>query len=103
MTTKEDYEEIGKTKDGEAVYRSKENGSICTEKDGRFVLSTHQEIEEVGMAVIEDSFRNTQIWIPTDERLDGKKMFRNSRGGHLAVRTGKNRMEAVLEAEEIIK
>ena len=96
MTTKEDYEKLGRTHAGEAVYRNRRDGCISTEKDHSYlVLSTHREIEEAGMAVIEDSFRNTEIWIPTGERVDRRKVFRYSKDGRLAIRTGKNRMKVI--------
>ena len=98
MTTKDDYQEIGRTKDGERVLRNRKNGCICTEKDNLYrTLSTRKEMEEVGIALIEESCGGMQVWIPIGERPDGKKTFGNTKDGRLAVRTGKNRMELIEE------
>lgn len=96
MDSKEEYEEIGKTKNGEKVYRSNKNSCICTEKDYSYlVLATPQEIEEAGLMIIEESCRDMEIWILTDVEFNGKKLFRNSKDGQLAVRIGKNRLEKI--------
>jgi len=108
MTTKEEYQEIGTTREGERVYRSTKDGYICTEKDNSYLVhSTHRDMEEAGMAVIEESCGGMQVWIPTGGRimyndLHGGirpvKIFRNTRDGHLAVRLNKNRMVLIEEA-----
>ena len=99
MTTKEEYQEIGTTREGERVYRSTRDGCVCTEKDNSYLVhSTQREMEEVGIALIEESCRDMQVWIPIGERPDGKKTFGNTRDGRLAVRTGKNKMELIEEA-----
>lgn len=100
MTTKEEYQEIGTTKEGERIYRSTRDGCVCTEKDHSYLVhSTQREMEEVGIALIEESCSGMQVWIPTEEKsLAGEKVFRNTRDGCLAVRRGKNNMELVEEA-----
>lgn len=51
--------------------------------------------KEDSITVIEESCGDMQVWIPTGEKWDGKKVFMNSRDGITAIRTSENRMERI--------
>ena len=102
MTTKEEYEKIGETLKGEAVYRNKKNGCICTEKDHSYlVFSTLREIDEANMAIIEESCGNMDVWIPTGERdSNGRRIFTHRKSGRKMVIGSDDSMEIIKKNEE---